>query len=426
MGAGIAVSKADGMDKLALNVYVGLVFAAGMFLLQRYGLLFRFNDAIDLAFFGVLGVFAELFPVRLPRGVYVSVSFAILYAVTLVAGPSAGAWVAAIAGVVHNVHNRAGLQKWVFNIGQIIAVVVVCGATYEAFGVRGIPDDLYRMAVPAFAAGLTYFVLNSLLVSGAVSLSTGASLWRVWQVSLASTYVSFVGLCILGGLMAVAYSRIGFVSALIVFAPLMVARYAVQQTVKISQSHLALVESLTAALEAKDGYTCGHSMRVSDLSVRIARSMRLPESRVEIVEYAGMLHDIGKIGIKDELLNKTGPLTGDDFNTIRSHVVKGAEIVAPAEFLSGVAEIIKYHHERYDGRGYPSGLTGDSIPLEARILAVADAFDAMISDRPYRKGLGEDEAVRRLVAAAGTQFDPAVVRACLEVLGKGDAWPNAR
>lgn len=420
------VSKADDADKVALNVYVGLVFAAGMVLLGRYGFMFRPDHAIDLAFFGVLGVFAELFPVRLPRGIYVSVSFAILYATTLVAGPSTGAWVAAIAGVVHSAHTRTGLQKWAFNFGQIVVVVVACGAVYEAFGIRGIPDDLGRMAVPAFAAGLTYFVLNSLLVSGAVSLSTGASLWRVWHVSLASTYVSFVGLSILGGLMAIAYRRIGFVSALIIFAPLMVARYAVQQTVKITQSHYALVESLTAALEAKDGYTSGHSMRVSALAVKIARRMRLPESRVEIVEYAGMLHDIGKIGIKDELLNKASPLTSDDFNTIRSHVVKGAEIVAPAEFLSGVAEIIKCHHERYDGRGYPSGLAGDAIPVEARILAVADAFDAMISDRPYRKGLGEDEAVRRLVAAAGTQFDPAVVRACLEVLGKGEAWPHAR
>lgn len=426
MGAGIAVSKVDGMDKVALNIYVGLVFAAGMALLARYGLMFRFDHSVDLAFFGVLAVLAELLPVQLPRWIYATVSYAILYAATIVGGPSTGAWVAAIAGVVHSVYTRAGLQKWAFNVGQVIVVVVACGAVYEAFGIRGIPDDLSRMTVPALAAGLTYFILNSLLVSGAVSLATGVSLWRVWRGSLTSIYVSFAGLGILGILMAMAYSRIGLVSALIIFAPLMVARYAVQQTVKITQSHYALVESLTAALEAKDGYTSGHSIRVSALAVKIARRMRLPESRVEIVEYAGMLHDIGKIGIKDELLNKASPLTSDDFNIIRSHVVKGAEIVAPAEFLSGVAEIIKCHHERYDGRGYPSGLAGDAIPIEARILAVADAFDAMISDRPYRKGLGEDEAVRRLVAAAGTQFDPAVVRACLEVLGKGDAWPHAR
>lgn len=426
MGAGIAVSKADGMDKAGLNVYVGFVFAVGLVLFERYGLWFRFDRAVDLAFFGILVVLAELLPVQLPRGISASVSFAILYAATIVTGPSAGTWVALIAGVIHSVHTRVGLQKWAFNIGQIIIAVVASGVVYEAFGITGVPDNLLRMAVPASAAGLTYFVLNSLLVSGAVSLSTGASLWRIWRGSLTSIYVSFAGLGILGAIMAIAYSRIGLVSALIIFVPLLVARYAVQQTVKITQSHYALVESLTAALEAKDGYTSGHSMRVSDLSVKIARRMRLPESRVEIVEYAGMLHDIGKIGIKDELLNKTGPLTSDDFCNIRSHVVKGAEIVAPAQFLSGVAEIIKCHHERYDGKGYPSGLIGDAIPLEARILAVADAFDAMISDRPYRKGLGEDEAVRRLVAAAGTQFDPAVVRACLEVLGKGDAWPNAR
>lgn len=425
MGAGIAVSKADGMGKVALNAYVGLVLVTGMILLERYGLPFSQDRAVDLAFFGVLIVLAELLPVQLPRGVYVSVSFAILYATTLVDGPSTAAWVAVIAGVVHSVHTRARLDKWVFNVGQAIVVQVTGALVYRSFGIRGIPDDLYHMAVPALATGLTCFLLNLLFVNVAVSLSTGTAFWSAWRASLASTYVSFVGLGILGALMAIAYNRIGFISSLIIFAPLLVARYAIQQTVNITQSHYALVESLTAALEAKDGYTSGHSIRVSDLAVKIAKHMRLPESRVQIIEYAGMLHDIGKIGIKDEILNKSGPLTSDDFNTIRSHVVKGAEIVAPAGFLSGVAEIIKSHHERYDGKGYPGGLRGDSIPIEARILAVADAFDAMISDRPYRKGLPEDEAVRRLVAAAGTQFDSAVVKACLEVVGKGDAWPHA-
>jgi len=144
-------------------------------------------------------------------------------------------------------------------------------------------------------------------------------------------------------------------------------------------------------------------------SVGIARAMGLSERRVQAIEYAGFLHDMGKIGINHDILTKPGSLTEDEWRSMREHPAIGARIVSDLDFLKGTREVVLYHHERYDGGGYPEGLAGDTIPLEARIVKVADAFDAMMSNRPYRASLGLDKAVDELRRGKGTEFDPAIV-----------------
>ncbi|MBU0691783.1 HD domain-containing protein [bacterium] len=185
---------------------------------------------------------------------------------------------------------------------------------------------------------------------------------------------------------------------------------------QIQKAYLQTVASLTRAIEAKDFYTHGHSERVYYYCSLIAEMLDLPESSRNDLRFASILHDIGKIGIPDSVLLKKGRLTNSERGIIAEHPVLSESIISPLPFLDKVRRIVRSHHEHYDGNGYPDGLKGNEIPIEARILAVADAFDAMRSDRPYRKAMSLETAQARLVMAEGTQFCPLCVRAFLHTL----------
>ena len=185
---------------------------------------------------------------------------------------------------------------------------------------------------------------------------------------------------------------------------------------KLGELYLNTFQMLANALEAKDVYSRGHTERVTRLSVEIAKKMRLPEAEIQTIRKAAIVHDIGKIGIKESILNKPGVLTDDERNHIKSHVDWGTHILKPVTSMAKVASYVSHHHERYDGSGYPSGLAREKIPLGARIIAVADAFDAMTSDRPNRQALARNSAIAELKKSSGTQFDPEIVRTFLQVL----------
>jgi putative two-component system response regulator len=173
------------------------------------------------------------------------------------------------------------------------------------------------------------------------------------------------------------------------------------------------IKALAQALEAKDEYTQGHSARVAEVAVGIAQYLSLAENEINDMWLAGFLHDIGKIGIQESVLNKPGKLTAGEWDLIQQHPVLAERILCPIEELSDVIKIVRHHHERFDGSGYPDGLKGGAIPLGARILSVADAYDALTSKRPYRDALSHENAVAVLEEAAGSQFDPVIVRAFL-------------
>ena len=184
---------------------------------------------------------------------------------------------------------------------------------------------------------------------------------------------------------------------------------------QLSKNYLGTMESLAQAVEARDPYTGGHSHRLESLSIAMARQLKLSEDQAARLEQAGELHDIGKIGIPEAILTKPGTLNPDEWGTMKQHPVMGAEIISRVPFLKDVSIIVRHHHEHFDGSGYPDGLVGENIPFEARVLEVLDAFDAMISDRPYRRALPVGEALRRLKEASGSQFDPSIVEAFLSL-----------
>ena len=177
---------------------------------------------------------------------------------------------------------------------------------------------------------------------------------------------------------------------------------------------------LANALEAKDSYTRGHSERVAALGRRVASALGLAPSLVDVVGQAGLLHDIGKIGVPEAILRKPGPLSPEEWHVMRAHPAIGAQIVAPFEFFEGAARAIRHHHERWDGSGYPDGLAREAIPLEARIIAVVDVFDALTSARSYRPALDRDAACAMLRQEAGHTLDETVVAALLGVIELDD------
>jgi diguanylate cyclase (GGDEF)-like protein/putative nucleotidyltransferase with HDIG domain len=184
------------------------------------------------------------------------------------------------------------------------------------------------------------------------------------------------------------------------------------ETARRARTEVPTVQAITAlaaTIDAKDHYTDGHSRRVAALAVALAQASGCPTEYIEAIRVGGLLHDIGKIGIPEAILNKPGKLTAEEWTAMRAHPEIGARILGPIAALDVVVPFVRHHHECWDGAGYPLGLVAETIPLGARILAICDAYDTMVGDRPYRRGLGHPEAVLRLLAAAGTQFDPALV-----------------
>jgi putative nucleotidyltransferase with HDIG domain len=189
---------------------------------------------------------------------------------------------------------------------------------------------------------------------------------------------------------------------------------------ELRTAYIQTIRALAEAVDAKDAYTRGHSERVGVYASKIAREVGLPRELIERVYIAGLLHDVGKIGIRDYVITKPDRLTAEEYEEIKRHPEIGAKILEPVSFLADVVECVRHHHEWYDGsaKGYPDGLRADRIPLPSRIILVADTVEAMTSDRPYRAGLPLDTVVRELHKFSGSQFDPACVDACLRLLDR--------
>ena len=187
---------------------------------------------------------------------------------------------------------------------------------------------------------------------------------------------------------------------------------------RLERVSTATLEVLVNALEAKDPYLRGHSARVADLSANIATEMRLTDEDVERIRVAGRLHDLGKIGTRDAVVNKEGPLTPDEFEHVKQHVIIGAQILAPLVHLGDIVAMVKSHHERFDGTGYPDGLRGEEVPLGGRIIAVAEVYDALTTARPYQEKMTPEDAVKRMADLSGTVLDPKVFDALVHLVAR--------
>jgi putative nucleotidyltransferase with HDIG domain len=191
-----------------------------------------------------------------------------------------------------------------------------------------------------------------------------------------------------------------------------------RERLEAQRLNVATLEALVNAMEARDPYLRGHSARVADIAATIAAQLELPDDEVEQVRLAGRLHDIGKIGTRDAVMNKQGPLTPDEYDHVKQHVMIGSQILAPLGHLASVLGGVRSHHERWDGAGYPDGLRGEDIPIAARIIGAAEVYDALITSRPYQEKMSPGDAVRRMGELVGTVLDPKVYTALAEVVSR--------
>jgi len=410
------------LSRVAL-LYIGAVVVSAVVLVARgpfTGLRWQY-----VVFLGILVIVSESRATQLRKGQLTwSPSSAAMLASVVLAGPVGAAIVGACTAL--GLRRGPSILQRVFNTAMYALSAYLAGRAFLALGGQvGLPDEqsFPGIIAPFAGAALVLVVANHGLLSGVLWLTrppdgtpSGVGVGLSGRLLL-----SDLGYAAYGLLIAALWSVVGFFAPLLVLIPLFVARWAVAQFAEQQKAYEATVGALCQAVETKDFYTRGHSDRVSRGSVMIAREIGMRSERVEAIRYAGMLHDVGKLGVPTKVLQKTGKLTEEEYAAIQLHPMRGLDIVREIGFLDEALAGIMHHHERIDGRGYPMGLAGDEIPEFARVLAVADAFDSMTSTRSYRGARPVAEAIEELRKWSGTQFDPAFVDAFVAAL-KRDGW----
>ena len=386
---------------------------------------------VELGTLALLYGLATYFATPMGNSMGVSVGFIVALASAAVVGPAGGGLIG-LAGVLHPL-TGAGSRgtKRLFNAAQFSLAALSAGLVFVAvLGGDAERTPLAQAQVPAVllaavAASLVYYVVNLSLVAGVISLTSGLSLRRVWAGSLSPIVVAYVGYGLLGLLMAQLYQEVGFLAAVLFLAPMLVARAAFANYARLRETYDSTVRALVQAVETKDYYTRGHSERVARVTEMIAREWGMREDRVQVIRIAGMLHDVGKLGVPTKILQKQGKLSQLEFEAIKLHPLRGYEMLCEIDFLTEALSGVYHHHERLDGRGYPMGLQDKEIPEFARIIMVADAFDSMTSTRSYRLAKTVDEAIAELRRCEQIQFDAQVVDCLVRAVERHGWQPHA-
>ena len=316
---------------------------------------------------------------------------------------------------------RVPPRKAIFNAAMLSISAGIAGLVYHALPWHNSYDSpAYLVAL--LVAIITYASCNRLLLSGIMSLDAHMPAPEIYRYNFSWSHLRSLMDVPFAAIVILLYMQAGIWTLLLGLAPVLVLYYADRLAQEMKQAHINSIAALTTALEQKEDehYTHGHSYRVSKYAVRIGRGLGLSPQRLEMLEYGALLHDIGKLAITNDIIDKPGKLTPEEFAVQARHPNIGADIVKQIRFLHHTADMVRHHHERPDGKGYPDGLTGDSISLESRILSVCDAFDAMTTDRSYRPCRTVEFAMEELVRCRGSQFDPKVVDAVLQLYRRGE------
>jgi putative nucleotidyltransferase with HDIG domain len=381
-----------------------------------------------------LTIAAGRFSIKVPgRPATVSVSEVFVFASVLLFGPAPATITVALDGLWSSLRQRdRRLYRTLFNIAEPAVSTLAAGmAFYLAAGISPwhaahTPPSSYLP--PALAMTATYFLLNSGLQAAAVAIEARVSavgVWRQHALYLAINYYAAASLATL----AVQNSSGLNLQVLGLVVPLLMLSYAAykaaasriedahQHVSEVEQLYQATVETLAIAVDAKDQVTHGHIRRVQRHTLAVARALGVTDMlELKALEAASLLHDVGKLAVPDYVLNKPGALSPVEFDRIKLHAAKGAEILAAVRFPYPVVPIVRHHHEQWNGRGYPDGLAGEAIPLAARILTVVDCFDALTSDRPYRRSMTDEDAIAILRQRSGDMYDPRVVDAFITLI----------
>jgi putative nucleotidyltransferase with HDIG domain len=385
------------------------------------------TSVTDCVALGLLLVFTDSI---VARGSHDLAKIALTSVISSACLPLVGGWATIVlASTTIVAYDPQPMIKRTFNAAQTVLAAAASAGVFVLCGGEAIrPDSFPYLLLPFMAALIAHCVVNGTLVAGIVSLHQGVPVKIVFHGTMAASIPGYVGYGLFGLLLAVLWDEdgagVGPTAAILLLLPLFVARWAYAQYAEEQRAYDRTVRALMTAVETKDLYTRGHSERVSAASVLIARAIGMREDRVQSLRYAGMLHDVGKLGVPTRVLQKNGGLTEGERASIQLHPVQGVEIIREIEFLDEAVAGIQHHHERLDGRGYPMGLGGDDIPEFARVIAVADAFDSMTTTRSYRGARTVTEAMTELRRCAGDQFDPRMVEALVTAVDEHGWSPD--
>jgi diguanylate cyclase (GGDEF)-like protein/putative nucleotidyltransferase with HDIG domain len=425
-----------------INLYIGAIAlaAVGVFGLVFTSWHYPVNWLVLVAFCLMIVITETLAIEIYVKDTSISTSGVILLAGVLILGPY-GALVlslalAATAKIIH----RSEIKRFIFNASNhllyssvITGLILITGGPISALPV------LNNLVLCIFAA-LLAFLGNTIFVAGAIGLSSGQSIRAVWvdEFRWLLPYYLAYGVVAFGMVLGLEFA--GLLGVVVVLVPLLVLRFSQyqyinhtkgvvkqlhqkntlleKQALEISKFDEELLLTLAELVDLKDPYLSGHSKHVAGLGARIAEEMGLPQERVKVIQKAGWLHDIGKLAIPDQILQKTDKLTPEEYDIVKRHADLGAKIVGNVQTLKDLVPILRFHHEHFDGNGYPDGLKGEMIPIEARIVALVDAFDSMSYDRPYRKAYNFEHILNEINQKSGTQFDPVVVEVFSKIVQK--------
>jgi HD-GYP domain-containing protein (c-di-GMP phosphodiesterase class II) len=386
-----------------------------------------------IAFWTGLTLLASAQPVRMPRGVLVATSIAPIVAAMALGGPTAAGWVALIGTTEYR--ELSGRVPWygtLANHAGLLIPAIAGGLARQALLTEmaraGTNAPTADFAATLLGAGV-FFALNLIITAAIVALKTNESLRSVYSGDVPVFLATIAALAPVAWVMAQIYRlpAVGWWATLIFTLPVYIMRGALGQVIEMREMFTQTIGALAQAVDARDPYTSHHSRNVQVMSVDIGRSMRLKDAEIEALEWGGLLHDVGKIGVPDSVLLKPDKLTKDERTLMNLHPVIGANIIANVGKLAPELPIIRHHHEWYNGSGYPDRLIGDEIPKLARILHVADAFEAMTNARPYRmRPLSTEQAIAELRKYAGVQFDPVMVDAFVHTSWARDAADAGR
>jgi putative nucleotidyltransferase with HDIG domain len=390
-----------------------------------------------LALLVAISAASERAPIFLFRSSAISVAFAATIATAILFGPAAALWVNLASAAVSAVTpTRKPLRKAAFNAGQLSISAFLAATTYRFAGGEVPLGPIAPTVLAVCAAAAVYFLVNSSLTAGVIALTSATPFRKVWLQNFGWMPVNYIATAVNGAALAIAYQALGVFGALVFVLPLSVAWYSFKlymfksvevrkradelsrlnvnfelSTDRLEESHLSLIGALCGSLEAKDPQTSGHSAATMAHALALAKEFGLEDRELAAVKLGSLFHDIGKIGIPEDILRKPERLSDDEWVLMKAHPRIGADLLAHVPDLREIAPIVLAHHERWDGTGYPARLSGAEIPLAAQIIAVVDTYQAMTETRPYRNGLPPEIAIAELRRVAGTQLNPIVVEA---------------
>src|SRR5688572_163553 len=409
------------------RLYIATVVAVGTYVIGSSAVdLVVHPTGIEWMYLAGLTFLTGSFSIKLPSiSARISVSETFVFAAVLLFGPSASTVIVAFDTFILTSWSHGGDRPRVramFNVSAGSTAIWVAAHVYRFFlPVTPAPPQLEQLLIPVSLMASTYFAINSSLIAIAVASERGLSPIDIWKNNFVWIGLNYVGGACVAMLLVTYRQRIDF-TALSVIVPLLVITYLTFRTslgrladanrhvAQVNDLYLSTIETLAMAVDAKDQITHGHIRRVQVYAVELAKRLGVNNERqLKAIEAAALLHDMGKLAIPEHILNKPGKLTTAEFETMKRHAAIGADLLSSIRFPYPVVPIVRHHHENWNGKGYPTGISGTDIPLGARILAVVDCFDALNSDRPYRPRLDPDEAFAILKDRRGTMYDPLVV-----------------